>query len=192
MTQLCLFETTSYVLLDSELGTISYDPFFVDRSTADRWFAYFHKQTDWSARRRQMYEKEVDVPRLLAHMSTGEVLSGPLRDVLARVTNQVNAPFNSIGFNLYRDQNDSVALHNDTLDELVPGQPVALLSLGETRRMTVREKAPPHGKLHVDMQAGSLMVMSWKTQLHYDHGISKERTAAGPRISLAFRVRQPA
>jgi len=43
--------------------------------------------------------------------------------------------------------------------------------------------------LHVDMQAGSLLVMSWTTQLHYDHGIPKERHPAGPRISIAFRVR---
>jgi alkylated DNA repair dioxygenase AlkB len=39
------------------------------------------------------------------------------------------------------------------------------------------------------MQAGSVLLMSWSTQLHYDHGIPKQRAAAGPRISVAFRVR---
>jgi alkylated DNA repair dioxygenase AlkB len=39
------------------------------------------------------------------------------------------------------------------------------------------------------LEAGSLLVMSWTTQLHYDHGIPKQRVPVGPRISLAFRVR---
>jgi alkylated DNA repair dioxygenase AlkB len=191
MTQLSLFQTASQSLLDSDKGVVSYEPDFLDGDTAARWFAYFRDHVAWQAHRRQLYDREVDVPRLRAAVTAGQSLSEPLHDALARVTLRVNAPFNSIGLNLYRDQNDSVAPHNDTLDALVPDQPIALLSLGATRSMTIREKAPPHGRLHVDMQAGSLMVMSWATQLHYDHGIGKERAPVGPRISLAFRVSQP-
>lgn len=191
MIQLPLFQPDSQTLLDGERGVVSYEPGFVDGPTAVRWFTYFRDHMDWQAHRRSMYEKEVDVPRLRASVSTNDVLPPPLRDALTRVSLRVNAPFNSIGFNLYRDQNDSVAPHNDTLDALVPGQPIALLSLGDTRKMTIREKAPPHRRLHIDMRAGSLMVMSWATQLHYDHGIRKEATVAGPRISMAFRVRRP-
>jgi hypothetical protein len=43
--------------------------------------------------------------------------------------------------------------------------------------------------LHVDLTAGSLLVMSYETQLHYTHGIPKTNERAGPRISLAFRVK---
>jgi alkylated DNA repair dioxygenase AlkB len=43
--------------------------------------------------------------------------------------------------------------------------------------------------LHVDLEAGSLLLMSHATQYHYDHGIPKQREPVGPRISLAFRVR---
>jgi alkylated DNA repair dioxygenase AlkB len=55
--------------------------------------------------------------------------------------------------------------------------------------MTIRAKRPPHRMLKVDLEAGSLLVMSWATQLHYDHAIPKQRAPVGPRISLAFRVR---
>ena len=82
-----------------------------------------------------------------------------------------------------------MAPHNDKLTELVRGQPIALLSLGATRRMTIRAKQPLRRVLHVDLEAGSLLLMSWETQLHYDHAIPKQRTPVGPRISLAFRVR---
>jgi alkylated DNA repair dioxygenase AlkB len=63
------------------------------------------------------------------------------------------------------------------------------LSLGTTRRMTIRAKASPKRVLHVDLAAGSLLVMSYETQLHYTHGIPKTAEPVGPRISLAFRVR---
>jgi alkylated DNA repair dioxygenase AlkB len=98
-------------------------------------------------------------------------------------------PFNSVGLNFYRDGRDSVAPHNDHLDEIVEGYPIALLSLGDTRRMTIRAKAPPRRVLHVDLAAGSLLLMSYETQLHYTHGIPKTNERVGPRVSLAFRVR---
>jgi alkylated DNA repair dioxygenase AlkB len=62
-----------------------------------------------------------------------------------RVVASTGAPFNSVGLNHYRDGRDSVAPHNDHLDELVDGFPIALLSLGSTRRMAIRAKAPPRG-----------------------------------------------
>ena len=64
-----------------------------------------------------------------------------------------------------------------------------LLSLGATRRMTIRAKAVPRRVLHVDLAAGSLLSMSYETQIHYTHGVPKTTEPVGPRISLAFRVR---
>ena len=75
------------------------------------------------------------------------------------------------------------------LDEIAPGCPIALLSLGATRRMTIRATGPPRRVLHVDLAPGSLLVMSYETQRHYTHGIPKTREPVGGRISLAFRVR---
>jgi alkylated DNA repair dioxygenase AlkB len=91
--------------------------------------------------------------------------------------------------NLYRDGHDSVAPHNDHLSELIPGEPIALVSLGATRRMTIRSKAKPRRIFDLDLEPGSLLVMSYQTQRTYDHGIPKTKDAVGPRISLAFRVR---
>ena len=82
-----------------------------------------------------------------------------------------------------------MAPHNDHLDEIARGFPIALLSLGATRRMTIRAKEPPRRVLHVDLSDGSLLVMSYETQLHYTHGIPKTKESVGARISLAFRVK---
>jgi alkylated DNA repair dioxygenase AlkB len=43
--------------------------------------------------------------------------------------------------------------------------------------------------LHVDLVAGSLLVMDYATQLHYTHAVPKTTATVGERISLAFRVK---
>ena len=69
------------------------------------------------------------------------------------------------------------------------GFPIVLLSLGATRRLTIRPKQPKARAIHVDLEGGSLLEMSYATQLHYTHGVPKTREPVGERISLAFRVR---
>lgn len=190
MTQLPLFDPDRQVLLDDASGRIVLQDGVIAPAVAERWFAALRDHIPWKAGRRLMYEREVDVPRLRAHYAVDDpVLPPELHEALLAVRGVVPAPFDSLGLNLYRDHRDSVAPHNDRLDELRRGQPIALLSLGATRRMTIRAKQPPRRVLRVDLAAGSVLVMSWATQLHYDHAIPKQQVPSGPRISVAFRVR---
>jgi alkylated DNA repair dioxygenase AlkB len=191
MTQRSLFDAGGpQTLLDDASGRIVLTPGLVDEATARAWFQQLHDGIAWKSGRRLMYEREVDVPRLRAHFRTDDPdLPQALRQALDLVRTTFAAPFDSIGLNLYRDRHDSVAPHNDKLAEIVRGQPIVLLSLGATRTMTIRAKQPPRHVLRVDLEAGSALLMSWNSQLHYDHAILKQREAVGPRISLAFRVR---
>ena len=178
------------VLADDERGRIAYTPRFVDARTAAAWFDELRPAVEWKAERRRMYDREVDVPRLTAHFRLeGGDPPPAIQEAARRVVAATGVPFNAVGLNLYRDGRDSVAPHNDHLYEIVEGHPIALLSLGATRRMTIRAKAPPRRVLHVDLEAGSLLMMSYATQLHYTHGVPKTRAAVGERISLAFRVK---
>ena len=139
-----------------------------------------------------MYEREVDVPRMIAHFRLDPAagsLPDAIRETSRWVVDKLGVPFNSVGLNLYRDGRDSVAPHNDHLDEIRPGFPIALVSLGDTRRMTIRAKAAPRRVIHVDLEPGSLLVMEYETQLHYTHAVAKTAAPVGPRISLAFRVK---
>jgi alkylated DNA repair dioxygenase AlkB len=144
----------------------------------------------WQSERRRMYDREVDVPRLVARYRLGdEALPEPLAEIAARAATATETPFNSVGLNLYRDGRDSVAAHNDHLYEIVDGYPIALVSLGAARLMTIRSKNKPRRIYDLDLEAGSLLLMSYSTQLYYDHGIPKTRSAVGARISVALRVR---
>jgi alkylated DNA repair dioxygenase AlkB len=158
--------------------------------TAHSWFASLRKAVEWHSERRRMYDRDVDVPRLVAsYRLADEQLPPALAQAAQRAAELTQAPFNSVGLNFYRDGRDSVAPHNDHLYEIVTGHPIALISLGATRRMTIRSKAKPRRVFDIDLEEGSLLVMSYETQLHYDHGIPKTRLPVGPRISVALRVR---
>lgn len=194
MPQLFLFSSRESILADDERGRIVYTPDFVSAPVASAWFSELMRVVSWNAERRWMYDREVDVPRLTARFSldaSGEPGSAPASILAAaeRVIGALSVPFNSVGLNLYRSGSDSVAAHNDHLNELVAGFPIALVSLGATRRMTIRAKKPPRRVLHVDVEGGSLLVMSYATQLHYTHGVPKTDALVDGRISLAFRVR---
>ena len=192
MSQMPLFAGSGQtVLVDDELGRVAYRPDFLAAETARAWFVELRQSVPWKTQRRRMYDRDVDVPRLQAYFRLDEEDGAPeaLRIAAAKVTAFTGAPFTSVGLNFYRDGRDSVAPHNDHLDEIVPGFPIALLSLGATRRMTIRAKQPRRRVLHVDLEAGSLLVMSYETQLHYTHGVPKTNDPVGARISLAFRVK---
>ena len=196
--QLSLFEPTEAVrvLADDERGRIAYTPRFVDAATAAAWFAELRDGVAWKAERRRMYDRDVDVPRLTGHFhldAAGLEAGVPpaITEAARHVVAATGVPFNSVGLNRYRDGRDSVAPHNDHLDVLVPGFPIGLVSLGAARRMVIRGKAAPRRVLHVDLEPGSLLTMSYDTQLHYTHGVPKTAEAVGERISLAFRVKPP-
>ncbi|HZV77849.1 MAG TPA: alpha-ketoglutarate-dependent dioxygenase AlkB [Candidatus Babeliales bacterium] len=176
--------------MDDETGRIVYTRSFVDAQTSHLWFVTLKDCVAWRSERRRMYDREVDVPRLVAgYRLTEPDAPAVLIDAAARASAAAKTAFNSVGLNFYRDGRDSVAPHNDHLYEIVAGNPIALISLGATRLMTIRSKTKPRRVLDLDVADGSLLVMSYETQLHYDHGIPKTRAAVGPRISVALRVR---
>ena len=192
MSQLMLFDLAETLLADDERGRIVYTSRFIGAATAQAWFAELRSGVKWRSERRMMYDREVDVPRLVGHFRLDQApdsTPGAILGAAQRVVDSVGVLFNSVGLNLYRDGRDSVAPHNDHLDELRAGFPIALVSLGATRRMTIRAKAPPPTVVHVDLEPGSLLVMDYATQLHYTHGVPKTAEAVGERISLAFRVK---
>ena len=192
MSQLGLFNSTDAIVVDNGKGRVTYTPRLVDARTAAAWFAELRSGVQWRAERRMMYDREVEVPRLVGHFRLDpppEATPAAILEAAQLVTGQLDVPFNAVGLNLYRDGRDSVAPHNDHLYELRKGFPIALVSLGATRRMTIRPKAQPRTPVYIDLEAGSLLVMDYDTQLHYTHAVPKTSDPVGERISLAFRVK---
>ena len=189
MPQLDLFGTPSRIILDDYSGSIVYHAGALEAMEAAALFERLMREIEWRSERRMMYDREVAVPRLVASVAAPEAAAFGLEAALEIVESLARARFSSIGLNLYRDGRDSVAPHNDTLGDLEPHAPIALLSLGAARRMTIRSKGRPRRIFDLDLEPGSVLVMSYATQHHYDHGIPKTNETVGPRISAAFRAR---
>ena len=175
-------------LVDDKLGRIVYKPGLFDEAQASAWFEQLRDGVAWRAERRPMYDRVVDVPRLVASFALDDpALPEPIRAMCPAVERFCGVTFLSAGLNFCRDRHDSVAPHGDHVEEALDKAPVALVSLGVTRRMTIRSRAKPRRILDRDLEAGSLLVMSYESHLNYDHGIPKTRYEVGPRISVAFR-----
>jgi len=192
MQQLALFlpaDAGARTLVDDATGRIVYTPDVVDFDLCGVWFAELRAAVDWHHERRPMYDRIVDVPRLTAYFGIGEPLPPALHAAKQAVEAFLGVRFNTVGLNLYRDGRDSVAMHSDHTEELIAGSPVALLSLGATRRMRIHTKRRPRTIFDVDLEPGSILLMSGAAQENYEHGVPKSRDALGERISLAFRQR---
>ena len=100
----------------------------------------------WRAERRHMYDRVVDVPRLLCFYGEGEPLPDPLLTAALDALNahyaaELGEPFRTAGLCLYRDGRDSVAWHGDTTGRgSREDTMVAILSLGAPRALALRPR----------------------------------------------------
>lgn len=163
---------------------------------ADDLFAALVGSVPWRAERRPMYDRVVEVPRLLAFYGESDPLPHPWVDEARRLLDEryaaeLGEPFVTAGLCLYRDGRDSVAWHGDRIgrgrseDTLV-----AIVSLGEARRLLLRPRGGGAERtLGFSLGHGDLLVMGGSCQRTWDHCVPKTARPCGPRISIQFRPR---
>lgn len=137
----------------------------------------------------RMYDQIVDEPRLSAWWSAASGSPEPLPvlgEMRAVLATRYAEPFDWIGFNLYRDGDDSVAWHADRHAKIVTNPVVAIVSLGAPRQFRMRPKGG--GASHSwELGNGDLFVMAGASQHEWEHTVPKVRQATGPRLSVSFR-----
>ncbi len=159
---------------------------------ADRVFGELVGGVPWRAERRQMYDRVVDVPRLLCFYDAADPLPHPVlaeaRDRLsAHYAPELGEPFTTAGLCFYRDGRDSVAWHGDRIGRSrTEDTMVAIVSLGEPRRLLLR---PGGGgeTLGFALGHGDLLVMGGSCQRTWEHAVPKTSRPVGPRISVQLR-----
>jgi len=146
----------------------------------------------WRAERRQMYDRVVDVPRLVSWYDSAATLPHPvLTEARLRLSayyrDELPEGFATAGLCLYRDGRDSVAWHGDTIgrgrseDTLV-----AIVSIGSPRALLLRPRSG--GQSHRFMLGhGDLLVMGGACQRAWEHAVPKTSKPSSPRISVQFR-----
>lgn len=191
------------------------------KDAAGSLLAQLMDEVPWESRAITLFGREVMQPRLVAFVGDPDAIytysrtrhePAPWTPHLAalrlRVSEIAGVSFNSVLCNLYRDGRDSMGLHSDSEPELGPDPIIASLSLGATRRFSLRAKAAhsaagtetdaaPHAdakthgdgvaKLDLELSSGSLLVMAGTTQRFYRHAVPKQPSISAPRINLTFR-----
>ena len=173
------------MLVDDPTGRIAYYPAVLDPAESAALFALVLGQAPWTSETMWMYDKMVDVPRKVAYFGTE--CPPMLSEAKARIEELLHETLPNISLNFYRDGRDSVAWHSDRIEQVRPNPTIALLSLGSTRQMKIRSKATPRRTFAIDLDPGSVFVMSGASQVHYEHTIAKSSRPADARISVAFR-----
>jgi alkylated DNA repair dioxygenase AlkB len=164
-------------------------------SGADSLFECLLESVPWRAERRQMYDRVVDVPRLLSFYGEGDTLPHPGLDAAKRLLDEhysaeLGEPFRTAGLCLYRDGRDSVAWHGDTIGRgSTEDTIVAIISLGAPRAFLLRPRLGGGRALRYEPAHGDLIVMGGSCQRTWEHAVPKTARPTGPRISVQFRPR---
>jgi alkylated DNA repair dioxygenase AlkB len=167
---------------------------FFPRPKSDGYFGKLLKTTPWQQRLRKMYDKVVPDPRLTAYY--GGKSGFEWTAVLLEIKNEVEAAcrikFDRVLLNYYRDGNDSVAWHSDTLSSDGKHHPIASVTFGDTRIFKVRHKSCKElPQLDIPLTHGSFLLMGENMQENYEHHVPKTAKKIGPRINLTFRISEP-
>ncbi len=162
---------------------------------ADELFTRLRHEVPWRAESREMYDRVVDVPRLVHTYGTGEKLPDPVldqaRDALNRhYADELGEPFVTAGCCLYRDGQDSVAWHGDTIGRgRSHDTMVAILSFGSPRKLLLRPRDSAGATTGFALGHGDLLVMGGTCQRTWEHSVPKTAQPVGPRISVQLRPR---
>jgi alkylated DNA repair dioxygenase AlkB len=160
---------------------------------ADRLFSELVAAVPWQAERRPMYDRVVDVPRLVAHY--GESAELPVAAVdqarcalKSHYRGRLGEQLSTVGMCLYRDGRDSVAWHGDRVGRETNQETlVAIVSLGARRRLLLRPKGSGRSR-RFEMEPGDLLVMGGMCQQKWEHSVPKTARPVAARISLQFRA----
>jgi alkylated DNA repair dioxygenase AlkB len=161
---------------------------------ADQLFELLRVRVPWHGERRHMYDRVVDVPRLLSFYDEADPLPDPIlaeaREALSRhYAPELGEPFQTAGLCYYRDGRDSVAWHGDTIGRgSSEDTMVAIVSVGAPRPLLLRPRGGG-ATVRYALGHGDLIVMGGSCQRTWEHSVPKTAKAVGPRISIQFRPR---
>ncbi|MEU6558394.1 alpha-ketoglutarate-dependent dioxygenase AlkB [Nocardia nova] len=161
---------------------------------SDELFDRLAARVPWRTDRRPMYDRVVDVPRLLRSYGENEpwpdpVLSQACTSLNDRYGAELGEPFRTAGLCYYRDGDDSVAWHGDTGGRgATHDTMVAIVSVGAPRALLLRPRGGG-ASIRYHLGHGDLIVMGGSCQRTWEHAVPKTRRPVGPRISIQFRPR---
>lgn len=198
MNSLFPIEPIVFTLPDAE---IAYYPNFFQISEANKFFKQLKEEIPWQQDEITVYGKTHLQPRLTALFGNdgkqyrySNIVMQPHKwnALLMHIKNQLEqvcpSNFTTVLLNFYRDGKDSNGWHADNEKELGQNPIIASISFGAERSFHLQHNTRKECKLKIELQHGSLLVMSGTTQHYWKHQIPKTTRPIGERINLTYRV----
>ena len=144
---------------------------------------------------------EVEIPRKIGYFSNngedypyanlilkGQVFAPVLLDIKNDLEKVINAKFNSVLVNLYRDGNDTINWHSDAEPQLGENPTIASVNFGASRVFKFKEKVKGEKAKHdFLLEHGTVIVMKNDCQTKWLHSIRRDFTVTTPRFNLTYR-----
>ena len=147
-------------------------------------------EAPWQQRTRTMWDKDVLEPRMVALVP--QPFPAYVQELVEPLDERYGVRFDSCLINLYRDGNDAVAWHADTVRKKMRDPLVATVSLGARRSFLVRPAAGGATVRRYKPGEGDLIVMGGSMQHDWHHTVPREKSASGARMSVTLRHSRPA
>lgn len=182
-----------------EDGSLKYTGRIMAWEKADRYFQRLLKEIEWRQDEVVIFGKKIITKRKVAWYGDKDfsyTYSGRTRTALpwtaallelkAIVEELSGSCFNSCLLNLYHSGEEGMSWHSDNEKELGEEPVIASLSLGAERKFALKHKESKE-KLTLQLENGSLLVMSGPMQQYWLHSLPKTKKVHAPRINLTFR-----
>jgi alkylated DNA repair dioxygenase AlkB len=153
-------------------------------------FDWLLENAPWQQSTRKMWDNEVLVPRLTARVPPP--YPEQIAELVRPLDDRYGVAFDSCFVNLYRDGNDAVAWHADTVRKVMTNPMVVTVSLGARRSFLVRLARGGAVVRRYRPGEGDLIVMGGAMQHDWHHTVPREKSASGARMSVTLRHSQPA
>lgn len=142
---------------------------------------YYFSRTAIQARPQEPF----GVFREKIYVQTGEPPT--LKLLWDRVMNCIVSDLEFCAVNFYENERSALEWHSDDSPSIDQRRPIAILSVGASRTLWFRPTADPRLEEPVQLECGSLLIMSAGMQNRYQHCVRKEIRPIGPRLSITFR-----
>lgn len=193
--------TSSSFAIELPGASLDYHSDFLPLDEAERYFNCLRHSLEWQQDHIQLFGRRVAIPRLqcwygdagLVYRYSGLTMTArpwtpELDQLRQRIERLSGYRFNAVLANLYRDGHDSVGWHADNEPELGNNPVIASLSLGQPRQFKLRSNEDHRQQHRIELQQGSLLLMSGTSQQHWQHCLPKSRRITQPRVNLSFRL----
>ncbi|HLP91541.1 MAG TPA: alpha-ketoglutarate-dependent dioxygenase AlkB [Nostocaceae cyanobacterium] len=185
---------------------IEYHPNFLTTREAD-WLFQHCQQLNWQQNQFEMFGKPLDLPRLECMYGTGTesytysrgkvtIQAHPWTPELYELKLKIEDfcchkfdrnKFEIVIGNKYRNGQDSIGWHADKEPSMGKKPAIASISLGASRKFSIRSKVKGSKPTHYQLEHGSLLIMLPGCQEEFVHEIPKDPKVLTERINLTFR-----